>query len=99
MKHTLELERKERVVTFLNRKEVDCLDKIGKDALFSTGSKLSRARLIAWLVDFIKSLKMGGQGIRTEQDLESRIKQLLENNLPREINPASHGTHHNHREV
>lgn len=46
-------EKIQRVVTFLNREEVDFLDKLGKDALFSTGLKLSRVKLIAWLVDFM----------------------------------------------
>jgi hypothetical protein len=65
--------KKERVVTFLDREEVDFLDKMGKDALFSTGVKLSRARLIEWLVDFTKGLNINGEGIKTENDFENRI--------------------------
>jgi len=67
-------EKNQRVVTFLNRKEVDFLDKLGKDALFSTGIKLSRAKLIAWLVDIIKELNISGQGIKSEKDFENRVK-------------------------
>jgi hypothetical protein len=52
MKNLFPDEKNQRVVTFLNRDEVDFLDKIGKDALFSTGLKVSRAKLISWLVDF-----------------------------------------------
>jgi len=63
----------QRVVTFLNRDEVDFLDRLGKDALFSTGLKLSRARLIAWFIDFIEKLKINGKGIKSETDLEKRI--------------------------
>jgi hypothetical protein len=63
----------QRVVTFLNRDEVDFLDKLGKDALFSTGLKLSRAKLIAWFVDFIEKLNINGMGIKSETDLEKRI--------------------------
>ncbi len=67
----------QRVVTFLNRGEIDFLDKLGKDALFSTGSKLSRAKIIAWLVDFMKELNINGKNIRSEQDLENRIREIL----------------------
>ena len=71
----------QRVVTFLNRNEVDFLDKLGKDSLFSTGLKLSRARLIAWLVDFVEKLKINGQGIKSERDLERRIIDILKPNI------------------
>ncbi len=77
MKEINELERKERVVTFLNRKEVDFLDKLGKDALFSAGLKLSRAKLIAWLVDFTKELNLNGEDIKSEKDFIDRIKEVL----------------------
>jgi len=81
---------KERVVTFLNRQEVDFLDKLGKDALFSTGLKLSRTKLIAWLVDFLKELNINGENIRSEKDFENRITQVLGQNS-RGVSPTSHG--------
>ena len=73
MKSMAQVEKKERVVTFLNREEVDFLDKLGKDALFSTGSKLSRAKIIAWLVDFIEHIRLSGQGLKSEKEFENRI--------------------------
>lgn len=80
-------EKNQRVVTFLNRDELDFLDKIGKDALFSTGLKLSRTKLIAWLIDFIKSLNLNGENIKSEKDLENRIKEMLKKSIP----PATEG--------
>lgn len=70
-------EKSQRVVTFLNRKEVDFLDSLGKDALFSTGLKLSRARLITWMVDFMKKLDISGKDIKSEKDFEDRILEVL----------------------
>jgi hypothetical protein len=70
-------ERNQRVVTFLNRDEVDFLDKLGKDAFFSSGSKVSRAKLISWLVDMLKGLNINGENIRSEADLERRIVEAL----------------------
>jgi len=77
MKNVMIQEKKERVVTFLNREEVDFLDKVGKDALFSSGIKLSRAKIISWLVDFLKALEINGENIRTEKDLEEEIEKVL----------------------
>jgi len=81
MKETHAELKNQRVVTFLNRGEVDFLDKIGKDALFSSGMKLSRAKLIAWLVDIAKDLEMTGDGIRSESDFENRIKIILQKKI------------------
>ena len=80
----------QRVVTFLNRDEVDFLDKLGKDALFSTGLKLSRARLIAWFIDFAEKLKINGEGIKSERDLERRIIDILSSYRTEQKSSAPH---------
>ncbi len=77
MLHESNGERKERVITFLNRDEVDFLDKIGKDALFSSGAKVSRAKLIAWMVDLAKGLGLNGENLKSEGDLEARLIELI----------------------
>ncbi|RKY32284.1 MAG: hypothetical protein DRP74_02930 [Candidatus Omnitrophota bacterium] len=72
----------QRVVTFLNREEVDFLDKLGKDALFSTGLKLSRAKVIEWLIDFVQKLHLDGKNIKSRKDFENRITKLLKKIYP-----------------
>lgn len=89
MKNIKSFEKNQRVVTFLNRREVDFLDKMGKDALFSTGLKLSRAKLIAWLVDFMKELNLNGEGIKSMRNFEERVKEVLGQNLQGSV-PTSH---------
>lgn len=79
MKNIIHLDKRERVVTFLDRNEIDFLDKLGKDALFSTGLKLSRTKLIAWLIDFMKDLNMNGEDIKSEMDFYNRIWEFLKN--------------------
>ncbi len=64
---------KHRVVTFLDRDQVDWLDRIGKDALFSTGVKFPRTRIIAGLIDFLRWANVGGEGVRTERDFQDRL--------------------------
>ncbi len=75
-------EKNQRVVTFLNREEVDFLDKLGKDALFSSGLKISRAKLIAWMIDFAKKLNINGANIKSEKDFEGRILEVLGHSKP-----------------
>lgn len=64
-----------RVVTFLDRNQVDFLDKLGKDALFSTGVKFPRTRTISALIDLLRKANVSGEGLRTDQDLEERLLQ------------------------
>lgn len=90
MKNILKPEMKERVVTFLNRGEVDFLDKLGKDALFSTGLKLSRTKLIAWMIDFMQNLKFNVEGVRSEKDFAHRILEVLGKNL-KGVSSTCHG--------
>lgn len=64
---------KHRVVTFLDRDQVDWLDRIGKDALFSTGAKFPRTRIIAGLIDFLRWTNVSGQGVQTEREFQNRL--------------------------
>ena len=66
-----------RVVTFLDREQVDYLDKLGKDALFSTGVKFPRTRVISVLIDLLRKVNLSGEGLRSNQDLEQRFLQRL----------------------
>ena len=71
-----------RVVTFLDRQQVDYLDKLGKDALFSTGVKFPRTRIISALIDLLRKASLSGEGLRSEQDLEERLAKRLASGLP-----------------
>jgi hypothetical protein len=86
MNEIMNEEKNQRVVTFLNREEVDFLDKMGKDALFSTGLKVSRAKLIAWVIDFVKGLGITGENIKSEKDFETRVLEGLG-----QFNTTGHG--------
>ena len=71
-----------RVVTFLDREQVDYLDKLGKDALFSTGVKFPRTRVISALIDLLRKSSVSGEGLRSDQDLEERLVKKLASGLP-----------------
>lgn len=62
-----------RVITFLTRDELDFLDKIGKDALFSAGTKLSRSKIISAIVNVIRRLGIDGRDLTSKKELESKI--------------------------
>jgi len=63
----------QRVVTFLDRKEIDFLDKLGKDALFSNGIKIPRTKIIQTAIDVLSQVNINVKGIKTEQELKERI--------------------------
>ncbi len=71
-----------RVVTFLDRPQVDFLDKLGKDALFSTGVKFPRTRVISAMIDLLRKVSLSGEGLRSEQDLEERLVKKLASGFP-----------------
>ena len=65
--------RAHRVIASLNREQVDFLDKIGKDALFSAGIKLSRTEILAAMVNVLKRFHLTGDGVKTVEQFERRI--------------------------
>jgi hypothetical protein len=74
IKKSNEPERKaHRVITFLTRDELDFLDKIGKDALFSAGTKISRSKIISAIVNVLRKLEIDGSGATSKKELEKRI--------------------------
>ena len=68
-----------RVITFLDRAQVDFLDQLGKDALFTTGSKLSRTKIIQAMVDALMKANISGKGVGSDRELEKKIVSMLGN--------------------
>ena len=65
--------RAHRVIASLNRDQVDFLDKLGKDALFSCGVKLSRTHILAAMVNALRRLRLTGEGVSSPEQFEERI--------------------------
>lgn len=79
---TQEKKQVHRVVTFLDRTQVDYLDKLGKDALFSTGVKFPRTRVISALIDLLEKANVSGDGLKSDRDLEERLVKKLQAGMP-----------------
>ena len=62
-----------RVITMLGRSEVDFLDKLGKDALFTTGHKLSYNDILRGLIDFAMEIRISGEKIDSAEDLKKLL--------------------------
>jgi hypothetical protein len=62
-----------RVITMLGRSEIDFLDKLGKDALFTTGHKLSYNEILRGLIDFAMEMRISGEKIDSADDLKKRL--------------------------
>ena len=67
----------QRVIVFLNREQVDFLDKLGKDTLFSGKKKLPRTKIIAGLVNLLIDLDINGKDISSLGDLKRKIKEKI----------------------
>ena len=66
-----------RVITRLNRDQVDYLDKIGKDAQYSSRMKLSRNQILFAMVNALKRLSLSGEGVGSVQQFEQRIIEAI----------------------
>lgn len=65
-----------RVVTFLDRKELDFLDDVSKDILFSTGIKIPRSTLLRKLIDIYILSQAKFRHIHSPRNL---VTMLMEN--------------------
>jgi len=66
-----------RVITMLDRKEMDFLDNLGKDALFSTGHKLSYNDILKGLIDFAIEAGVSGKKINSAETLKVTMLKAL----------------------
>ena len=73
-----------RVITMLDRKEMDYLDKLSKDALFSTGHRMSHSEVLKWLVDFAIEVEMTGEKIRSVDDFKEKLMEKIKIRLFKE---------------
>jgi len=62
-----------RVITFLTREELDYIDKVSKDSLFTTGSKLPRTKIIEAMVEACMKAGITGEQINSKEELMRRI--------------------------
>lgn len=66
-----------RVVTFLTREELEFVDKLEKDMMFSVGTHISRSKIIEDLVDLLAKTRMSASGIKNNQEFEEKIKEAI----------------------
>lgn len=66
-----------RVVTFLTRQELEFLDKLEKDAMFSTGKCLSRSQIIQDMAELLAMTRMNAIGIKDDQQLKARMLEAI----------------------
>ena len=69
----MKAEDRKRVIAFLNRDEMEFVDKVGMDALFSTGLKLSRIDIISSFVTSVMRSQISGEGVKSKEELIERI--------------------------
>ena len=77
----MQVKEKLRAVTFLSRQQIDFLDKLGKDAFFYEGKKLSRSHIISELVNFLMDFGISIKNINVADDtLAQELLKMVSNN-------------------
>ncbi len=66
-----------RVVTFLTREELEFLDSLEKDMMFSTGTHIPRSKIIEDMVDILCQTRMNAAGIKDNQQFEQKIIEAI----------------------
>ena len=72
---------KARLIAMISREEMDFIDKLAKDALFSTGRKLSRTDVVSAHIDVMHEFPMTGRGIHSRKELHERILVAIRNKI------------------
>ncbi len=72
---------KHRVITMLDREELEFLDKLGKDALFSTGHKLSYNEILRALIDFSREVGLSADNVDSDMALKEKLFRQIREGL------------------
>lgn len=62
-----------RVIALLDKEEVEFLDKLSMDSVFTTGHKLSRIDIIRGLIDAAMDMELNAQNVASEKELTEKI--------------------------
>lgn len=76
---------KHRVIALLERKELEFLDKLGKDSLFSTGHKLSYNKIIEALIGFAMEMKINAENVSSAEALKQKLLALTHKKITEEV--------------
>jgi predicted DsbA family dithiol-disulfide isomerase len=68
---------KHRVITFLNRQELEFLDKLQKDMMFSTGRRISRSAILQDLAELLAKTEMDAVDIKDDAQLEEKMMRAI----------------------
>jgi hypothetical protein len=72
---------KHKVITMLDRKEVEFLDKLKNDALFSTGHKLSYNDILKGLVELAMDTHLDARNVHSDKELEEKMLEKIKETL------------------
>ena len=62
-----------RVVVNLTREDLEFIDNIGEDALFTTGKHLTNNKIIRAFIGVMQEVKVKGDGLYSAEELKNRI--------------------------
>ena len=72
------MDHRQRVATNLNFTQIELLDRLARQAKFTGGAKLSHSLILDTLVDVLGQLPVDVCGVRSKEDLQSRIMEAMQ---------------------
>ncbi|MBU1125695.1 MAG: hypothetical protein KKC84_06695 [Candidatus Omnitrophica bacterium] len=80
-------ERKHRIITMLNRQEVDFLDTLEKDAFFTSGFRLTYNDILRTLVDLAMEQGLSAEKVNSLKKLKAKMLNVMRQELKAESGP------------
>jgi len=85
---------KRRVIALVDREEMEFLEKLSMDSLFSTGRKLTKIDVIGALIDAAMQLKINAHDIHSKKELVEKIVSVVRNQIEKRKYPRIKKTLH-----
>ena len=80
-----------RVITMLDRTEMEFLDKMGNDSMFSTGHKLSHNQILKGLVYLAMECGLSGEKVSSTEALKEKMLRKAQERLEEKLRKMDMG--------
>ena len=85
MKKDNRKDMRHRTIALLDRQEMEYLDKLGKESMFSIGRKLTYSDILKALVDLARELGISGENVDSPETLKKIFYELSRRKLDKEF--------------
>ncbi len=80
-----------RVITLLDRGQMEYLDKLGKDSLFSTGHKLTYNDVLRELLEVAREARVDAQNAANPEEFKAKLLQNIHDFVDAQLKKKAEG--------